>query len=186
MNKLLSFFQKYATPKNAIIVFVALRIIVAILQKFDQPLDALMPGEGKLDFHERYDISTVERIYDAYGEQGRSIYAWDLLVDTFYPVLLSLSAILFVLLVARHPVLQKALVLPPLIFATDDVTENAFFLFFIWTYSSLSSTVVSVANIFTRIKLFTFDITFVELYLFILLAIVIFVTNKLRDRKSVA
>jgi len=186
MNKLLAFFKNKAAYKNALIAFVALRIVVAILYKFDQPLNLLTPGEGKLDFHSNYDVSTVMRIYAAYDEEGRTLYAWDLMVDTFYPVLLSLSAILFVLLVARHPLLQKALILPPLIFAIADVIENVFFLFFIWMYPSLSPTAVSIANIFTRIKLFTFDITFVELYLFILLTLVVFVINKLKGRSSVA
>jgi len=188
MNKLLSFFQKYATPKNAIIVLVALQIVVQILHKFDQPILALTPGVGKLDLTFNYDTSTVARIFDTYGEQGRTLYAWDLLVDTLYPVFQSLSAILFILLVVRNPFWQKLLILFPVIFVPLDVIENLFFLYFLRTYPSLSAGLVQVANVITMIKLIAVDVTTVEYFLFILLAIIFaivsFVRNKLVTKKA--
>jgi hypothetical protein len=189
MNKLLSFFQKYATPKNAIIVLVALQIVVQILHKFDQPILALTPGVEKLDLTFNYDVSTVARIFGAYGEQGRNLYAWDLLVDTLYPVFQSLSAILFILLVVRNPFWQKLFILFPVIFVPLDLIENLFLLSFLWSYPSLSTGLVQVANVITIIKLIAVYITTVEYFLFLLLAIILaivsFVRSKLAARRAV-
>jgi len=185
MNKLLSFFQKYATPKNAIIVLVALQIVVQILHKFDQPILALTPGVGKLDLTFNYDVSTVTRLFDAYGEQGRTLYTRDLLVDTLYPVFQSLSAILFILLVVRNPFWQKLLILFPVIFVPLDLIENFFFLSFLWSYPYLSAGLVQVANVITMIKLIAVDITTVEYFLFLLLAIIFAIASFVRNRLAV-
>ena len=180
MNAMLNVFKRYATLQFAFVALVALQLTVAILQRVDQPLRALAPDESKLDFQSQYDSSTIQRIFDAYGQQGRTIYAWDLVVDTFYPVLLSLAAILFILLVVDNSKWQKLLILFPLIFAITDVVENAFFLSFLQMYPEFSPILVSMANFFTRIKLFAISIIYLELYLFVILTILIFLLNKLR------
>jgi hypothetical protein len=189
MNAMLFFFRKYATLKIAFITLVALQLTVAVLQNFDQPLRTLTPGESKLDFHSQYDVATVERIFGAYGPEGRRTYALDLLVDTFYPLLLGLSAIFFALLVVRQPLWQTVLILIPLLFMTADVLENIFFVSFLLTYPAISAALVSVANLFTRIKLFTIPITFLQLYGFVLLTICIFMLQgikKWKDQRALA
>jgi hypothetical protein len=180
MNKILLFPRKYATLEYAFVAIVALQIIIAILHRFDSPLMALTPGEGKLDFHRSYDVPTVQHILNAYGEAGRRIYALDLVADTFYPVLMGLSAILFTLLVIRNRRWQMLLILFPVIFMTADVLENILFLTFLCTFPSLSPTLVGIANLFTRIKLFTISITFFQLYLFVILTTLLFVGRKLK------
>jgi hypothetical protein len=189
MDKLLSFFRKNATLQVAFVTLIALQLTVAVLQKLNQPLRTLTPGESKLDFHRQYDVSTIERIFDAYGWEGRTAYALNLVVDTFYPLFLGIAAILFILLVVRKPLWQSILILFPLVFMITDVFENMFFLFFLWTYPRLSAALVYLANIFTRIKLFTIYITFLELYLFVILTIIVFVLSKfrgLRGKTSIA
>jgi hypothetical protein len=180
MNKITSFIGKYATLELAFTAIVALQIIIVILHRFDAPLMALTPEEGKLDFHRSYDVSTVQRIFEAYGQKGRTIYALDLLADTFYPLLLGLSAILFTMLVIRNIRWQTLLILIPLIFMTADVLENIFFLIFLWIFPSVSLSLVSIANVFTRIKLFTIPITFLQLYLFVILTICLFAVRQLK------
>lgn len=182
MNRILSFFRKYATLQNAFIAILALQIVIPILHQFDLPLMALTPGESKLDFYEQYDVSTVQHLFEAYGPQGRGIYAWDLVADTFYPLLLGLSAILFTLLVIRNARWQILLILIPLIFMIADVLENIFFLSFLGMYPALSPMLVSAANIFTRIKLYTIPITFLQLYLFVILTIIVFVVSFFKTR----
>jgi hypothetical protein len=57
------------------------------------------------------------------------------------------------------------------------VIENALFLVFIATYPSLSPILVGVANLFTRIKLFTIYPTFYEMFLFMPIGVLITVVS---------
>ena len=97
METFLSKIIKFATPKSAFITLALFILNAIILARFDQPLQDLANGEPKLDLRFGYDLATVERLFDAYGDQGRELYFWDLLVDTPFPVLGGLATILCVL-----------------------------------------------------------------------------------------
>lgn len=183
MNKLVLFLNRYATLRYAFAALLLLQITIQALQRLDQPLVALSPNEGKLDYHRLYDVSTVNRIYEAYGPRGRLIYALDLVVDTVFPVLLSLSTILFGLLAVRQTLLQKLFILIPLVLIIADGMENNFFLYFLWRFPVIPVQPVTVANLFTRIKLFAMPITWLELYLFVILYILIFTAQEMRGLK---
>ena len=190
MNIVLSYLNKYANLRNALMVTAFLFIIVVPINKrLTSSLYELANSVDKLDFHRTYDVAQVHQLYDAYGEQGRAMYAWDLLVDTFYPLAVAGAAMLFALSVVRKPILQKALIIFPLIFLVTDVIENAFLLLFISTYPSLSPTLVGIASLFTRIKLFTIFPTFYEMFIFmpvaIIMAVVSFARNLWIARKSI-
>jgi len=94
-----------------------------------------------------------------------------------YPLSQALASILFIRFVIRKPILQKALVLFPLIFLIADLIENALFLTFIWAYPSLLPTLVALASTITGIKRVTLSISYGELFLFMLITIIILVKN---------
>jgi membrane protein implicated in regulation of membrane protease activity len=119
-----------------------------------------------LDYHRTYDVATVNELFDAYGARGRAMYAWDLIVDTFYPLAVAGAAMLFALIVVRKPIFQKIVIALPLIFLVTDLIENAFLLLFIASYPSLSPVLVYISSFFTGIKLFTIYPTWVEMVLF--------------------
>jgi hypothetical protein len=75
MNKLILFFQKHATLRNAFLAYVLLEISVKVLHRLDMPLKTLTPAERKLDFHSHYDVSTVIQILTAYGPPDRTLHA---------------------------------------------------------------------------------------------------------------
>ena len=139
METLVSRLRKLATPKNAFIVLALFILNAIILGRVDQPLSNLAGGEPKLDLRFGYDLATVERLFDSYGEQGREWYVWDLLVDTPFPVLGGLATILFVLAAFQNPLWQKVLVIAPIMFIVTDLLENVLFLFLLQSHPFLSS-----------------------------------------------
>ncbi len=163
METLLTKFRKFANPKNAFIVLALFILNAIILARFDQPLSNLANGEPKLDLRFGYDLATVERLFDAYGEQGRELYVWDLLVDTPFPVLGGLATILFVLVAFHNPLWQKVLVIAPITFIVTDLLENVLFLFLLQSHPSLSSELVAFSSFVTQVKRSAFYIIFAEL-----------------------
>lgn len=189
MNTLLFYLNKYANLRNALLVTAFLFVVVIpINNRLTDSLYERAHGVSKLDYHRTYDVTQVDQLFSVYGEQGRAMYAWDLLVDMLYPLAVAGAAMLFALTVVRKPVLQKLLIVLPLIFLVTDLVENAFLLLFLGTYPSLSPILVSIASLFTRIKLFTIYPTFYEMFLFMpvamLIAVVTFARNMWSARKS--
>jgi hypothetical protein len=191
MNKLLAFLNKYANLRDALIVTAFLfLIVVPINNRLTDSLYQLAHGVPKLDYQKTYDVGLVSQLFDAYGKQGRTMFAWDLIVDTFYPLAVAGAAMLFALTVVRKPILQILLIAIPMIFLVTDVIENVFFLLFIAMDPSISPILVGTANLFTRIKLFTIYPTFYEMIIFmpiaVILAIVSFARRKLSTRSITA
>jgi hypothetical protein len=165
METLLSKLRNFATPKSAFLVLALFILNAIILGRVDQPLSDLANGEPKLDLQFGYDLPTVERLFNAYGEQGRKIYVWDLLVDTPFPVLGGLATILFVLAAFPNPRWQKILVIAPIIFILTDLLENVLILFLIQSHPSISPGLVAFSSFVTQVKRSAFYIIFVELVL---------------------
>jgi hypothetical protein len=185
MNKLLSFLNKYANLRDALIVTAFLfLIVIPINNRLTDSLYQLAHGVPKLDFQRTYDVALVSQLFDAYGAQGRAMLAWDLLVDTFYPLAVAGAAMLFALAVVRKPILQILLIVIPMIFLVTDVIENAFFMLFIAMYPSISPILVGTANLFTRIKLFTIYPTFYEMIIFMPIAVILAIVSFARRKRS--
>ena len=176
METFLSKIIKFATPKSAFITLALFILNAIILGRVDQPLQDLANGEPKLDLRFGYDLATVERLFDAYGEQGRELYVWDLLVDTPFPVLGGLATILFVLVAFHNPHWQKALVIAPITFIVTDLLENILFMFLLQSHPLLSPGLVVFSSFVTQIKRSAFYIIFAELVISGI--IVIFVETK--------
>jgi hypothetical protein len=165
METLLSKLRNFATPKSAFLVLALFILNAIILGRVDQPLSDLANGEPKLDLQFGYDLPTVERLFNAYGEQGRKIYVWDLLVDTPFPVLGGLATILFVLAAFPNPRWQKILIIAPITFILTDLLENVLILFLIQSHPSISPGLVAFSSFVTQVKRSAFYIIFVELVL---------------------
>ena len=163
METLLSKLRNLATPKSAFLVLALFILNAIILGRVDQPLSDLANGEPKLDLRFGYDLPTVERLFNAYGEQGREMYVWDLLVDTPFPVLGGLATILFVLAAFPNPRWQKILVIAPITFILTDLLENVLILLLIQSHPSLPSGLVAFSSFVTQVKRSAFYIIVVEL-----------------------
>jgi hypothetical protein len=74
METIFSELRNLATPKNAFLVLALFILNAIVLGRVDQPLADLTNGEPKLDLRFGYDLATVERLFSAYGEQGRGVY----------------------------------------------------------------------------------------------------------------
>lgn len=189
MNALLINLNQYANRRCALIVATLFfGVIVPINSKLTASLYEFAHGVSKLDYHRTYDVALVMQLYDAYGEQGRAMYAWDLLVDTFYPLAVAGAVMLFAVIVIRKPILQKLSVAAPLIFLVTDIIENTFLLLFLATYPSLSPTLVDLSSLMTRIKLFTIYPTFAEAVIFMPIAVIVtavkFVKSKISSKNN--
>jgi len=185
MNALLSYINKYANLRNALIVVALLfGVIVPINNRLTASLYELAHGVSKLDYHRTYDAALVKQLYDAYGEQGRAMYAWDLLVDTFYPLAVAGATMFFALNVVRKPILQKLVIVIPMIFLVTDLIENALLLLFLGTYPSLSPTLVGISSLMTRIKLFTIYPTFTEAVIFMPIAVMVTAVKFVKSKVS--
>ena len=163
METFLSKIIKFATPKSAFITLALFILNAIILGRVDQPLQDLANGEPKLDLRFGYDLATVERLFDAYGEQGRELYVWDLLIDTPFPVLGGLATILFVLVAFHNPRWQMILVTAPVTFIITDLLENVLFMILLQSYPSLSPRFVAFSSFITQVKRSAFYIIFAEL-----------------------
>jgi hypothetical protein len=163
METLLSKLRNFATPKSAFFVLALFIINAIILGRVDQPLADLANGEPKLDLRFGYDLPTVERLFNAYGEQGRDMYVWDLLVDTPFPILGGLAALLFVLTAFHDPRWQKILAIAPITFILTDLLENVLLFLLIQSHPSLSAGLVAFSSFVTQVKRSAFYILFVEL-----------------------
>jgi hypothetical protein len=112
MDALVSYLNKYANLRNTLIVLVLLfAVIVPINNRLTDSLYELAHGVSKLDYQRPYDVTLVKLLFDVYGEEGRAMYAWDLIVDTFFPLAVAGAAMLFALTVVRKPILQKLLII---------------------------------------------------------------------------
>lgn len=163
MEKILERLNIMTTRRTAWIVFALFLVNVVALNALDRPLLTLANGEPKLDLRFGYSAETVQMLFDAYGPEGRTIYTWNLLVDTPFPVLAGLSVILFVLLVIRNPTWQKVLLLAPVVFIITDLIENALLLVMIARFPPVNETFVSVTSLVTQVKRAAFYTSAVEL-----------------------
>jgi len=184
VRKLLNVFGRWATPRNALIVLVLFLLNTILLDALDRPLLALASGEPKLDLRFGYDLATVEMLFGAYGEQGRAIYGWNLLVDTPFPVLGGLATVLFIMLAVRRRRWQASLVVPPLLFIITDLVENVLLFSMVQSYPSLSPGLVELASFITQVKRAAFYISAVELILSVLVVAAVRVREVLSPASS--
>jgi len=166
---LVSKLKPWATLRNAVIALVLLGLNGFLLGRLDQPLMELAGGEPKLDLRFGYDLTTVQGLLDAYGVEGRSIYVWNLAVDTPFPILGAITAILFALVAFSDPFWQKLLILPPLAFGVTDLIENALLFSIVQGYPSLPPTLIAVTSVVTQVKRAAYYTSALELILSILI-----------------
>lgn len=166
MQTWLTFIERYAARRYAVIaVLVLFGAVLPALKAVDQPLTALA-GEGKLDTRGFYDAAIVARLFAAYGPAGRLLYAGDLLIDSVFPLVLAAAASLCALSVVRSATLRKVFLVIPAIFLALDWLENLFFLACLGLYPVVWPALVQIAYLITSVKLAAIVITWAQLYLF--------------------
>jgi hypothetical protein len=163
MERLAARLAKWANPRNAIIALALFGPNAYVLAQFDRPLAALAGGEPKLDLRFGYDLATVERLFEAYGPQGRALYVRDVLVDTPFPILGALAVSLFALLAFRQTRWRGLLLAPPLIFAVTDLIENVLLFALVQAYPALPPGLVAATSLITQVKRTAFYVSAVEL-----------------------
>lgn len=163
----------------AIVTLVLFGLNGLLLAQLDQPLIKLADGESKLDLKFGYDLTTVQRLLDAYGEEGRSIYVWNLIADTPFPVFGAIAVSMFVLIAFKNQFWRAILVSVPLIFGLTDLVENTILLSIIKGYPAIPSLLVDISSMVTQIKRTAYFASMLELILCVILIIV----ARLRFRK---
>ena len=186
MTRLVSFFQRFATLRNALIALVLFGINTLALQFLDQPLMGLAGGEPKLDLRFGYSPETVQTLFTAYGDEGRAIYLWNLAVDTPFPVIGAVAMILFTLIAFRSHFWQKILILPPVVFAITDLIENALLASLAVSFPSLPTNLIVVASLITQVKRAAYYASALILIVSILLVAAAEVRKRIRPTGSVA
>jgi hypothetical protein len=159
MDTITSNLQKWTNWRNALIVLGLFILNAILLGALDQPLLDLASGEPKLDLRFGYDLDTVEMLFGSYGEMGRSIYIWNLLVDTPFPLLGGMATILFIHLSIEHERSRRVLILAPIVFMVTDIAENILILSMLGAYPSLSLSLVTVTSLITQVKRAAFYIS---------------------------
>lgn len=184
MEQLVSRLKEWATLRNAVIALVLFGLNGLLLGRLDQPLMELASGEPKLDLRFGYDLTTVQKLLDAYGAEGRSLYVWNLVADTPFPIFGAIAVILFALIAFSGPFWQKLLILPPLVFGVTDLTENALLFSIVQGYPSLSPTLVAVTSVITQVKRAAFYTSAPELILSVLMVAVMQVRRQQSSSSS--
>jgi hypothetical protein len=179
MDGIVVFFRKWATLPNALISLAAFGLNALVLQFLDSPLMALANGEPKPDLRFGYDLATMRMLFDAYGDQGRVIYIWNLVADMFLPIFGAIAGVLWVLLVVRSAAWQKALILPPLIFGVTDLIENGLLFALVSGYPDLPAGLVAFTSIVTQVKRSAYYLTAAT----VIVCVVVLVVTKVRQRQ---
>lgn len=152
MNGVYEGIKRWATPRNVTVSAVLLIVSVVALARLDQPLLALAGGEPKLDLRFGYDLPTVLNLLERYGEAGRRTYAWNLVVDTPFPILLSLTAVLMAGLAFHRKTPVLLLSIAPLVFVVFDLIENVLFWIMLGAHPDISAGYVAICSVITQIK----------------------------------
>lgn len=178
IDTVIQFLRRRATLRNAIIALALFGLNALLLDRLDQPLLERASGEPKLDLQFGYDPATVQRLLRAYGEDGRLIYGWNLLVDTPFPILGSLAVSLFALIAVRNALWQKLALVPPLVFAVTDLAENVLLFSMTQGYPTISVPLVTVTSSITQVKRTAFYTSAVELVLSVTVIAVVLYARK--------
>lgn len=177
MKALLSRLQQWATLPYAVITLMLFGLNALLLGRLDQPLQDRAEGAPKLDLRFGYDLATVHHVLNAYGEDGRRLYVWNLVVDTPFPLLGSLAVSLFVLIAFRDGVWQKIALMPPLTFAATDLVENGLLFGMTQAYPAISPVLVTVTSVITQVKRTAFYMSTFELVLSVMVIAVLSYTR---------
>lgn len=169
---LVSRLKEWATLRNAVIALALFGFNGLLLGRLDQPLMERASGEPKLDLRFGYDLTTVQKLLGAYGVEGRSIYIWNLVADTPFPIFGAIAVILFALIAFSDPFWQRLLILPPLVFGVTDLIENALLLSIVLGYPSLSPTLIAVTSVITQVKRTAYYTSALELIVSVLIVAV--------------
>lgn len=158
--------------RNAIIALTLFVLNGLLIERLDQPLMERANGESKLDLGFGYDFATVQRLMESYGAEGKSLYIWNLVADTPFPIFGEIAVSLFALVAFRDPFWQELFILPPLIFGATDLIENALLLSIVLGYPSLPPALVVVTSIITQVKRAAYYMSALALILSMLLVTV--------------
>jgi hypothetical protein len=181
MDSLIARVSKWATWKIAIVFLGLFSLNTILLDALDKPLLELASGEPKLDLRFGYSLQTAHMLFEAYGESGRVLYLWNLLVDTPFPILGSMAVILFIFLGFGRQSFRVGLSIPPALFASTDVMENILIAFMLWQYPDISQTFVAFVSAITQVKRTAFYFTAGILIVGLVAAIVGVVKRKRAD-----
>lgn len=144
--------EKIISLRSAVVVLAMFLINAVLLGRLDRPLEVLSGGEPKLDLRFGYDFATVERLFGAYGEEGRALYGWNLLLDTPFPILLAAATLLWVFLAFPGRGRRLWLAAAPLVFMVTDLAENMMLYALVQSYPALSEPFAAAASLVTQIK----------------------------------
>lgn len=139
--------------KYALVLLAFWFISTILLQTSDGRLVNLAGGETKLDLRFGYDLQTVQNLFESYGTYGRELYAINLVIDSFMPLFLALTTVLFIALTFRNSAIVKSLTFVPLAFFFADILENLLLYRLLTTFPVLDPGLVQMASNITRPKL---------------------------------
>jgi hypothetical protein len=139
--------------KYALVLLAFWFISTILLQTSDGRLVNLAGGETKLDLRFGYDLQTVQNLFESYGTYGRQLYVINLVIDSFMPLFLALTTVLFIALTFRNSAIVKSLTFVPLAFFFADILENLLLYRLLTTFPVLDPGLVQMASNITRPKL---------------------------------
>ncbi len=139
--------------KYALVLLAFWFISTILLQTSDGRLVNLAGGETKLDLRFGYDLKTVQNLFESYGTYGRQLYVINLVIDSFMPLFLALTTVLFIALTFRNSAIVKSLTFVPLAFFFADILENLLLYRLLTTFPVLDPGLVQMASNITRPKL---------------------------------
>lgn len=139
-------------PRNAVTALAFFVLNELLIARLDQPLMERANGEPKPDLRFGYDLATVQKLMDSYGAEGRSLYTRNPIADTSFLIFGAIAVSLFALVAFPDRFWQILFILPPLVFGTTDLIENALFLSIVLRYPSLPPALVSVTSVITQVK----------------------------------
>jgi len=171
--------------RKALLALAAYLINVFLLSLTDTPLLALSNGQNKPDLTFGYNLQTLSDLFASYGEEGRSLYRANLIIDTPFPLILATATILMAAYsLTRNPKVLALLSIAPAAFTVLDLIENPMLYVLVSSYPDLSPPIVMTASLVTRLKLTAVMVTYPTLAVGIMVASFMWIRQRINRSKG--
>ena len=169
-------FEGLATRRSAVGAFVAFLAATVLIQTVGFRPEVMAMANGPLpETVAGYSAADVESVLGSLGSDGRSLYVRALLVDFVFVLTFAAGLglpLAYLLPRATERVPVRALALAPVVAGACDYVENLVLLYSISTYPEMPGAAISIASVFTSVKVLLLPLSMLLLLVAALLGLV--------------
>lgn len=150
-------FEAAATRRNSVVSFVVFVVMLLLIQMVGYRPEVTAMASGTLpEVAFFYSAADVSAVLESLGSEGRSLYTRALLVDFVFVLTFAAGLglpLAYLLSQLTESVPARALALAPAVAGACDCVENVVLLYAISTFPEMPGAAITVASVFTAVKL---------------------------------